>query len=43
MVTPASGLDRHSVSGARKIARLAADVGRRVKDQANATRFALGA
>lgn len=43
MVTPAGGLDGHSVSGARKIARLAAAVGRRVKDQANATRFALGA
>lgn len=43
MVTPAGGLDGHSVSNARRIARLAADVGRRVKDQANATRFALGA
>ena len=43
MVTPAGDLDRHSVSVARRIARLTAEVGKRVKDQANATRFALGA
>ncbi len=43
MVTPGAHLDRHSASVARRIARLTADVGRRVTDQANATRFALGA
>ena len=37
------GLGAHSVSVARRIARLTADVGKRVRDQANATRFALGA
>ncbi|NND75760.1 MAG: hypothetical protein HKN44_12215 [Ilumatobacter sp.] len=43
LVAPGGGLDHHSVSVARRIARLTVDVSRRVKDQANATRFALGA
>ena len=43
IVTPACGLAFHSASVARRIARLSADVGKRVKDQSSATRFALGA
>lgn len=43
LVSPHCGLASHSVSVARDIARLTADVGQRVKDQASATRFALGA
>jgi hypothetical protein len=43
LVSPECGLASHSVSVARSIARLTADVGRRVKDQSAATRFALGA
>lgn len=43
LVSPQCGLAPHSVSVARDIARLTADVGSRVKDQASATRFALGA
>ncbi len=43
LVSPQCGLASHSVSVARGIARLSADVGRRVKDQSAATRFALGA
>lgn len=43
LVTPACGLASHSVSVARRITRLSADVAKRVKDQAGATRFALGA
>jgi hypothetical protein len=43
MVSPTCGLGAHSVSVARRIARLTSDVGRRVRDQADATRFALGA
>ncbi len=43
LVSPQCGLATHSVSVAREIARLTADVGSRVKDQASATRFALGA
>jgi hypothetical protein len=43
MVSPACGLAGHSVSVARDVARLTADVGKRVKDQSAATRFALGA
>jgi hypothetical protein len=43
LVSPECGLASHSVSVAREIARLSADVGRRVKDQSAATRFALGA
>lgn len=43
LVTPQCGLASHSVSVARQIARLTADVGKRVKDQSSATRFALGA
>jgi methionine synthase II (cobalamin-independent) len=43
LVSPQCGLAPFSVSVARRIARLAGDVGKRVKDQASATRFALGA
>jgi len=43
LVTPHCGLSRHSVSVARRLARLTGDVGKRVKDQSMATRFALGA
>jgi hypothetical protein len=43
LVSPQCGLAAHSVSVARRIARLSGDVGKRVKDQASATRFALGA
>lgn len=43
IVTPQCGLAWHSASIARRIARLNADVGKRVKDQSAATRFALGA
>ena len=43
IVTPECGLAMHSVSVARRIARLTADVGKRVQDQSSATRFALGA
>lgn len=43
IVTPACGLAFHSASVARRIARLSAEVGKRVKDQSSATRFALGA
>ncbi len=43
IVTPQCGLAHHTVSVARRIARLTADVGKRVQDQSSATRFALGA
>ena len=43
MVTPGGGLEAHAVSVARRLARLTAEVAKRVRDQANATRFALGA
>jgi hypothetical protein len=43
VITPHCGLASHSVSVARQIARLTADVGTRVGDQSSATRFALGA
>jgi len=43
IVTPQCGLAMHSGSTARRIARLTAEVGRRVQDQSSATRFALGA
>ena len=43
IVTPECGLATHDVSVARRIARLTADVGKRVQDQSSATRFALGA
>jgi hypothetical protein len=43
LVSPQCGLAMHSVSVARQIARLTAEVGKRVKDQSSATRFALGA
>jgi hypothetical protein len=43
LVTPQCGMVGHSASVARRIARLTAEVGKRVKDQSAATRFALGA
>src|SRR5918993_1121423 len=43
LVSPQCGLAEHSVAVARRIARLTSDVGRRVKDQAAATRLSLGA
>ena len=43
MVTPGGSLDAHAVSVARRLARMTAEISKRVKDQANATRFALGA
>jgi hypothetical protein len=43
IVTPQCGLTSHSVPVAHRIARLTGEVGRRVKDQSAATRFALGA
>ena len=43
IVTPQCGLASHSVSVARRIVRLTADVGKRVQDQSSATRFSLGA
>lgn len=43
MITPVGGLDGHAVSVARRLARLTAEVAQRVRDQANAARFALGA
>ena len=43
IVTPQCGLATHTVAVARRIARLTADVGKRVQDQSSATRFALGA
>lgn len=43
MITPGGGLEGHAVSVARRLARLTAEVSARVRDQANATRFALGA
>ncbi len=43
IVTPHCGLVKHSASVARHIARLTAEVGKRVQDQSSATRFALGA
>lgn len=43
IVTPQCGLANHSVAVAGRIARLTAEVGKRVQDQSAATRFALGA
>lgn len=43
MITPGGNLEVYSVSVARRLARISADVAKRVRDQANATRFALGA
>lgn len=43
LVSPTCGLGSHSVSVARRVARLTSEVGQRVKDQAQASRFALGA
>ena len=43
LISPSCGLATHSVSVARRIARQTGDVAKRVKDQAGATRFALGA
>jgi methionine synthase II (cobalamin-independent) len=43
LVSPQCGLTAFSVSVARRIVRLTADVGKRVRDQSSATRLALGA
>ncbi len=43
LITPSCGLAAHSVAVARRLVRQTVDVARRVKDQAGATRFALGA
>jgi hypothetical protein len=43
LITPTCGLATHSVSVARRVARQTGEVAKRVKDQAGATRFALGA
>ncbi len=43
MVTPECGLATHSPSVAESVHRITAEVGRRVRDQAVATRFVLGA
>jgi methionine synthase II (cobalamin-independent) len=43
VVTPHCGLATHSESAALQVARLTAEVAKRVKDQSTATRFALGA
>ncbi len=43
LITPSCGLSAHSVSVARRLARQTNDVAKRVRDQAGATRFALGA
>ncbi len=43
LITPGSCLDRYSASVARHLARMAGQVGNRVRDQATAARFALGA
>jgi hypothetical protein len=43
LVSPARGLAAHSVGVAQRVHRVVAEVGTRVRDQAIATRFALGA
>jgi len=43
LVSPTCGLGAHSVSVARRVARLTTEVGQRVQDQAHASRFAVGA
>ena len=43
MVTPECGLGMHTPAVAARIMRITAEVGRRVRDQAGATRFVLGA
>jgi len=43
LLSPSGGLSAYSVSVARRLARQTSDVAKRVKDQAGATRFALGA
>lgn len=43
LVTPECGLGMHTPSVAERVHRITADVGRRVRDQATATRFVLGA
>jgi methionine synthase II (cobalamin-independent) len=43
MVTPECGLGMHTPAVAERVHRITAEVGRRVRDQAAATRFALGA
>jgi hypothetical protein len=43
MITPACGLGMHTPAVAERVHRLCGDIGRRVRDQAVATRFVLGA
>ena len=43
LITPACGLGLHSAPVAAEVARLAREIGRRVNEQAVASRFALGA
>lgn len=43
LISPMCGLANHQVSQARRLSRLSGEVARKVKDQAAATRFALGA
>jgi hypothetical protein len=43
VVTPACGLGLHTPSVAERVVRLTREIGRRVNDQAVASRFALGA
>ncbi|MEM1333208.1 MAG: hypothetical protein AAGG08_07080 [Actinomycetota bacterium] len=43
LITPTCGFAHHQVSVARRLTRLTGEVARKVKDQAAATRFALGA
>jgi len=43
LITPECGLSQHQVSTARRVARLTAEVGQRVHEQALSTRLALGA
>ena len=43
LITPECGLARHQVSSARKVSRLAAEVGHKVSTQATSSKLALGA
>lgn len=43
LVTPECGLSRHQVSSARKVARLASELGHKVSTQATSSKLALGA
>ena len=43
LITPACGLGLHTPAVADRVVRLAREIGRKVNDQAVASRFALGA